>query len=236
MSTECALAVHSLCFHYPDGTRALDDVTFSVRTGERVGIIGANGAGKSTLLLHLAGLLGPAAAIAIAGEPYTRKNARVLRRKVGLVFQQPDDQLFCPTVFEDIAFGPRNMGLSPQDVPQRVRESLASVGLEGLDDRPPHHLSLGQKKRAALAAVLAMRPEILVFDEPTSDLDPRGRRQLLELLKTIDQTQIVASHDLAFIAALCQRVLVLGEGRLVREGTPADIFGDAHFLREHGLA
>ena len=236
MSSESALAVTNLHFRYPDGTRALDGVTFAVRPGERVGIIGPNGAGKSTLLLHLAGLLGPSEAISIVGEPYTRKNARVLRRKVGLVFQQPDDQLFCPTVFEDIAFGPRNMDLPPQDVPQRVRESLASVGLEGLDDRPPHHLSLGQKKRAALAAVLAMRPEILVFDEPTSDLDPRGRRQLLELLQTLEQTQIVASHDLSFIAGLCERVLVLGEGRLIREGAPADILGDAPFLMAHGLA
>lgn len=234
--SRAVLSVIDLRYAYPDGARALEGVTFSVDTGERVGIIGANGAGKSTLLLHLAGLLGPSPAVVVAGEPYTRANARALRRKVGLVFQQPDDQLFCPTVFDDVAFGPRNMGLAPDEVPQRVQKSLAAVGLEGLDDRPPHHLSLGQKKRAALAAVIAMRPEILVFDEPTSELDPRGRRILLELLETLEQTQIVASHDLEFIARLCGRVLVLSEGRIVRDGAPGTVLADTAFLLAHGLA
>ncbi len=246
--SEPIVQVEDLHFAYPDGTRAIDGVSFQVAEGERVALAGPNGAGKSTLLLHLAGALDGTASgrIAVAGIDLSRGSTasgspprgRVhqVRRLVGLVFQNPDDQLFCPTVFEDVAFGPRNMRLSEDEVRARVGEALAAVGLAGFERRSPLHLSLGEKKRAAIATVLAMRPRILALDEPTSMLDPRGRREVAALLEGLGGTQIVVTHDLDMVRRLCGRVLVISAGRVVADGPPADVFADRSFLETHGLA
>ncbi|MGD0089504.1 MAG: cobalt ECF transporter T component CbiQ, partial [Planctomycetota bacterium] len=230
-----AIEVQRLSYSYPDGTCALREVSFKVARDERVALIGANGAGKSTLLLHLNGIL-PSSAVAVAGLPVTGANLKSVRRKVGLVFQNPDDQLFCPTVFEDVAFGPRNLHLSAEEVEGRVREGLRSVGMEGAGKRSAFHLSLGQKRRVALATVLALRPEILVLDEPTSHLDPRGRRELAALLKNIGGTLLVATHDLDLAIELCSRAIVLEEGQVLVEGAAGQLLRDKDFLLAHGLA
>jgi cobalt transport protein ATP-binding subunit len=231
-----AVEIRSLSFAYPDGTLALDTLDLSVREGERVAILGANGAGKSTLLLHLNGILARSARVSIFGLTVEKKNLREIRRRVGLVFQNPDDQLFCPTVHDDVAFGPRNLGLSEAEVKERVAEALALVGLDRAGERGSFHLSVGQKKRVALASVLSMRCELLVLDEPTSNLDPRGRRELLSLLCSIGRTQIVATHDLDFVKRHCDRVVVLARGRVVADDSPAAILSDEALLETHGLA
>jgi cobalt/nickel transport system ATP-binding protein len=235
-----AVSVQDLSYRYPDGTEALREVSFVVGPGERVGIIGANGAGKSTLLLHLNGIYLPngkrGGSVTIQGIPVEKRNLRAIRQKVGLVFQDPDDQLFCPTVFEDVAFGPRNLDLGEQEINSRVTKSLESVGLAGLETRPSFHLSYGQKKRLSIATVLAMDVEILALDEPSSNLDPRGRRELLELLHRLEQTQIVVTHDFDFARQLCSRVLVLAGGRFVAEGSCGEILSDQSLLEHYGLA
>ena len=230
-----AIELKALSFSYPDGSKALQNISLAIRQDERVGLVGPNGAGKSTLLLHLNGIL-ESPGVTILGLPVIKSNLRTIRQAVGLVFQDPDDQLFCPTVFEDIAFGPRNLRVPAEETGRRVRESLCAVGLSGVEERGAFHLSLGQKKRAALATVLAMRPKVLVLDEPASHLDPRGRRELIALLKTIPGTMLVASHDFELVAALCGRVVVLSEGALAGDGTPEVILRDKEFLLAHGLA
>jgi energy-coupling factor transporter ATP-binding protein EcfA2 len=210
-----------------------------VAEGSCVGLVGPNGAGKSTLLLHLNGILpetlGKESHVRIFGEPVCRHNLDTIRRTVGLLFQNPDDQLFCPTVFEDIAFGPQQFGLSARAVTTRVQDTLKRVGLCGFEQKSPHHLSQGEKRRICLASVLACEPRILVLDEPTSDLDPRSRREFKILLRQITATKIIASHDLDMIAELCDRVLVLDGGTIVAEGQTAEILNDEALMLAHGL-
>ena len=207
--------------------------------GETVGLVGPNGAGKSTLLLHLNGLLPESpngqSSIWIDGSPVGPANLADVRRRVGLVFQDTNDQLFCPTLFEDVAFGPRQLGLSEAEVAQRVADCLAKVGLSGLEHRAPHHLSGGEKRRACLAGVLACQPSILVLDEPTSSLDPRGRRDLKELLLRIPLTKIIATHDLELVVQVCDRVIVLDRGAVVAEGPTETVLSDEPLMLEHGL-
>ncbi len=234
-----ALQVKRLSYHYPDGTAALRQVDFTLAQGARVGLIGPNGAGKSTLLWHLNGLLpdspGKTPAVWIDGQPLTEKNLPEMRRRVGLMFQDANDQLFCATVAEDVAFGPRQLRLSPQEVQQRVQRSLQQVGLSGFEKRPPHHLSVGEKRRVCLAGVLACQPSILALDEPSSNLDPRGRRELIHLLAGLPQTQLIASHDLELIVELCQQVLLLDGGQIVAQGPTRSILNDEQLMLAHGL-
>jgi len=222
-------------FSYPDGQVALRSVSLHLRAGETLGLLGANGAGKSTLMLHLNGLLRGTGTVRIGDLPLNDRSLPQIRAKVGLLFQNPDDQLFMPTVFEDVAFGPRNQGLAEADMRRRVERALEVTGMRGTEQRPPHHLSLGQKKRVALATVLAMDCEVLVLDEPTSGLDPRGRRDLARFLMELEQTRIVATHDLEFAVELCDRVAVLCEGEIVAQGDPRAILGDAELMERTGL-
>ena len=210
---------------YPDGTIALKDVSFRITHGESVAIIGANGAGKSTLLQHLNGCLtATSGQIRIGDTRLSKSTLPDIRRTVGMVFQYPDDQLFMPTVFEDVAFGPLNLGLSDSEVDLRVTEALERVGAVHLRDKPPYHLSGGEKKRVAIATVLAMSPDILVMDEPTSGLDPYARRQLISLLRDFQHTRIFTSHDLDMVLDLCERTIVLHEGAIMADGQTAEIF------------
>jgi cobalt/nickel transport system ATP-binding protein len=239
MEMKPALEVASLRYRYHDGTEALRGVSFQIADGECVGLLGPNGSGKSTLLLHLNGLLPEKLSddgrVRIAGEPITAKNLESIRRQVGLVFQDPDDQLFCPTVEEDVAFGPQQLGLSGKDLAARVERCLAMVGLQGYGHRSTHHLSHGEKRRACLAGVLACEPSVLVLDEPTSDLDPRGRREFKQLLQAIPATKLIATHDLEWIVGLCSRVIVLDGGQIVADGPTADILNDEPLMLAHGL-
>ena len=231
-----AITVERLSFGYPDGHQALAEVSLVVGKGESVGIVGPNGAGKSTLLLHFNGILrSDDGAVKVLGRPVDDKNLRWIRSKVGLVFQDPDDQLFSPTVFDDVAFGPINMGYSASEVRQAVTRALDWVGMKGCEERSCHHLSFGEKKRVSLATVLAMAPEILVLDEPTSNLDPAGKWSLISLLKNLPVTKIVASHDLEMVRALCQRIVVLDRGRIAAEGAAEVVLADRHLLAAHGL-
>ena len=210
---------------YADGTVALNGVTFRITHGESVGIIGANGAGKSTLLQHLNGYLRPSGGEVRIGEiPVVKETLQEIRHTVGMVFQDPDDQLFMSTVFDDVAFGPLNLGLPLPEVDQRVAAALTRVGALHLKDKPPYHLSGGEKKRVAIATVLSMMPSILVMDEPTNGLDPFARRQLISILHDFSHTRIIASHDLDMVVDVCDRVIVLFEGRVVADGAPGDIF------------
>lgn len=223
-------------FRYPDGTEALKGVSFRITHGESVGIVGANGAGKSTLLLHMNGHLLPASGdVTVGGVPLRKDTRQQIRRKVGLVFQNADDQLFMPTVFEDVAFGPLNLGLPPDMVNERVREALGRVNALALCDKPTHHLSGGEKSAVAIAAVIAMEPDILVMDEPAANLDPRSRRALIALLNSFEHSKIVASHDLDLILDVCARCLVLRDGTVVADGPAAAILSDAALLEENGL-
>ncbi|HNY27957.1 MAG TPA: ABC transporter ATP-binding protein [Candidatus Sumerlaeota bacterium] len=227
--------VQDLNYTYPNGPHALRGVSFRILHGESVGIIGANGAGKSTLLQHLNGYLAPTqGSVRIGDCPLTRETLPQIRRTVGMVFQNPDDQLFMPTVYEDVAFGPSNLGLPPGEIETRVTRALETVGAGHLRDRMPCHLSGGEKRAVAIATVLSMLPDILVLDEPTSNLDPRGRRQVMELLKTFHHTKIVATHDLDMILDLCERTIVIHEGRVTADGPTDRIFADADLLaRSH---
>ena len=232
------LLVDQLSFRYPDGREALHEVSFAAEVGETVGLIGPNGAGKSTLLLNLNGVLGlprQQGRVRVAGLEVEAANLREVRRRVGLLFQDPDDQLFSATVAEDVAFGPEQMDLPPLEVQRLVAEALASVNLKGYDARVPHHLSLGEKRRVCLAGVLACQPDVLLFDEPTSNFDPRGRREFMALCRTLKATCLIASHDLEMILAVCSRVLLLDEGRLVAEGPVRTILGDEPLMLAHGL-
>jgi cobalt/nickel transport system ATP-binding protein len=235
MAVRKVVEIASLSYRYPDGSRGLAEVSLDVAEGQKVAIIGPNGAGKSTLLLHLNGILHTNGAVQICGLRVDKPHLKAIRQKVGLVFQNPDDQLFCPTVFDDVAFGPRNLKLSEEQVIQQVRQSLAAVGLAGFEQRSSFHLSLGEKRRLAIATVLALLPEVLALDEPTSSLDARGRREIIRLLQSIDRTQIIVTHDLDLVRQLCDRVVVLSEGQKVTEGTPATILMDQALLEAHGL-
>lgn len=218
---------------YPDGTEALRGVSFRITHGESVAIIGANGAGKSTLLLHLNGCLVPTeGAVRVGDFPVTRSTLPEIRRAVGMVFQDPDDQLFLPTVREDVAFGPLNLGLPPDEVERRVEDALERVGAAHLVDRPPYHLSGGEKRRVAIATVLSMEPSILVLDEPTSGLDPHARRRLMGLLGEFHHTKIFTSHDLDMVLELCERTIVLHEGMVKADGPTQDIFLDDRLLAD----
>jgi cobalt/nickel transport system ATP-binding protein len=223
--------VRNLRHVYPDGTVALRDVSFRITHGESVAIIGANGAGKSTLLLHLNGYLSPTAGeVRIGDVPFNRNTLPGIRRTVGMVFQDPDDQLFMPTVFEDVAFGPLNLGLAAGEVEERVREALERVGAQHLRERPPYRLSGGEKKRVAIATVLSMAPDILVLDEPTNGLDPFARRKLMDLLREFRHTRIFTSHDLDMVIELCGRTIVLHDGEVRADGPTREIFRDEGLL------
>jgi len=230
------IKVDNLSFGYPDGQSALKCVSLAVHRGETVALIGPNGAGKSTLLLHFNGILHSNGAVRVMGRVVNDKNLRWVRGRVGLVFQNPDDQLFSPTVFDDIAFGPLNMGYDEAKVRQIVTKSLAWVGMRGYEKRSPHHLSLGEKKRIAIATVLAMNPEVLVIDEPTSNLDPGSKWSLIELLKGLEITKVIASHDLELVEALCPRAIILDGGQVVADGDTHQLLADERLLAAHGLA
>jgi len=230
-----AVEAEDLHFAYPDGTEVLRGVGFTIRQGESVAIIGPNGAGKTTLLLHLNGILQGTGRLHILGLAVEDKNLREIRRKVGVVFQDPEDQLFLTSVAQDVAFGPANMGLEKDEIALRVKEALAAVGMQRYADRPAHHLSFGQKKRVATATVLAMRPEILVLDEPSSNLDPKSRRQLIHILQDLPVTKIIVTHDLPVAYELCDRALILAEGRIMADGPTEDILLDKALLAAHDL-
>lgn len=228
--------IRNLSFSYPNGVRALDGVTFSIGPDEKVALIGPNGAGKSTLMLHLNGLLQASAGeLEVGGLPVTEAHAGQIRAWVGLVFQNPDDQLFSPKVFDDVAFGPLHMGLGEAEVRRRSLEALDAVGMAEHAERLSHQLSLGQKKRVAIATVLSMSPKILVLDEPSAGLDPRARRSLIELLREMQRTMLVATHDLHMVEELFPRTVVLDEGRVVADGPTEAILMDAALLEAHGL-
>ncbi len=232
------ILVEHLDFSYPDGRVALRDVTFRIAPGETVGLIGPNGAGKSTLLLQLNGLLGLPrrhGTIAINGLAVELPNLPEIRRRVGMLFQDPDDQLFSATVGEDVAFGPQQLGLPAEALKALVARALGEVELAGFESRVPQHLSLGEKKRVCLAGVLACEPEVLVFDEPTANFDPRGRREFIALCRRLPATKLIASHDLEMIVALCDRVLVLDEGQIVAQGPTREVLGNEPLMLRHGL-
>jgi len=230
------LRIDRLSFNYPDGHQALRDISLVISSGETVGLVGPNGAGKSTLLLHFNGILHSNGSVQAFGMSATGKNLKIIRKKIGLVFEDPNDQLFSPTVFDDVAFGPINMGLSEEEVQQRVSRALNWVGMSGYEPRSPHHLSMGEKKRIAIATVLSMEPEALVFDEPTSNLDPRSKWALTELLMQLPMTKIISTHDLDIVRRLCQRTILLDEGRIIADGPTATILSNLPLLEAHGLA
>jgi len=235
ITTDLAIDIKNLNFCYPDGQCALKDINFSVNSSESVALIGPNGAGKSTLLLHLNGILRAQCDISVCGLRIEDRNIKEIRKKVGLVFQDPEDQLFSLNVFEDVAFGPLNMNYSETEIKRRVSSALQKVGMEGYEKRSSHHLSIGEKKRIAIATVLSLDPEILVLDEPTGSLDPRGKWSLIELLNGVAVTRIIATHDLELVAHLCSRTLILDGGRIVADGSTEDILGDEVLLKNHGL-
>ncbi|GAA2456534.1 ABC transporter ATP-binding protein [Streptomyces macrosporus] len=231
-----SLEVRGLAHAYPDGHQALFGVDLTVARGERVALLGPNGAGKTTLVLHLNGILAAGAgSVTVAGLPVDKANLAEIRRRVGIVFQNPDDQLFMPTVREDVAFGPASAGLRGAELEERVREALTRVGMEEYADRPPHHLSFGQRRRVAVATVLAMRPEILVLDEPSSNLDPAARRELADILRSLDVTVLMVTHDLPYALELCPRSVVLDDGVIVADGTTQDLLSDTELMRAHRL-
>lgn len=229
------LRINDLSFNYPDGVQALRRISLTVTSGEKVAFVGANGAGKSTLLLHLNGILQGDGEVYVCSELVCKENLNSVRAAVGLVFQDPDDQLFAPTVMEDVAFGPLYMGLSAEEVRVRVQMALELVGMEEMALRPPHNMSLGEKKRAAMATVLAMRPRILALDEPSSALDARSRKRIIGILKNLPQTVITATHDMALVAEVATRTIVIDQGEVVADLMTEEILHEGSFLEEHGL-
>ncbi|GAA0615239.1 hypothetical protein GCM10010174_36210 [Kutzneria viridogrisea] len=231
-----AIEVRGLSFDYPDGTAALSNVDLTVRRGERIALLGPNGAGKTSLVLQLNGVLtAKSGEVLISGTAVGPRTLKQVRRKVGVVFQDPDDQLFTPTVGRDVAFGPAHLGLSGAELDERVAEALSYVGLTEVADRPPHRLSLGQRRRAAVATVLAMHPEILVLDEPSSNLDPAARREFADLVKRLGMTTLLVTHDLPYALELCQRAVVLDHGQVVADGPIREILADTGFMSAHRL-
>jgi len=235
MPNESCIEVRNLSFSYPDGTRALRNVSFVIGRGEKVGIVGPNGSGKSTLLLHLNGILRGKGEVSILGKVINKANLKEVRRDVGLVFQEPDDQLFSPTVFDDVAFGPLNQELATEEVRRRVKEALQHVGLEGYENRSPHHLSYGEKKRISIATALSYKPEILALDEPTSNTDPKNRRRLINLLKGLDKTIVIASHDLDLVFDVCSRCLIINQGEIRAEGKTEELLTNYRLLEANDL-
>ncbi|PKH37107.1 cobalt/nickel transport system ATP-binding protein [Nocardioides alpinus] len=235
MSTP-VLDVRGLAFAYPDGHQALFGVDLHVHEGERVALLGPNGAGKTTLVLHLNGILtGGRGAVSVSGLPVVKEHLKEIRRRVGIVFQDPDDQLFLGTVRQDVAFGPANLGLKGPELDRRVMDSLDRVGMADFVDRPPHHLSYGQRRRVAVATVLAMEPEILVLDEPSSNLDPASRRELADILRSLDVTVLMVTHDLPYALELCPRSIVLSEGVVVADRPTFDVLTDEALMAAHRL-
>ena len=235
LGSPAALEIRGLVFAYPDGTRVLEGIDLVIRQGESVAVIGPNGAGKSTLLLHLNGILRGSGSVTVFGLPVEPKSLREVRRRVGVVFQDPEDQLFLTSVAQDVAFGPSNMGLDRDDIAERVADALAAVGMEGSGERSSHHLSFGQKKRIAVATVLSMRPDVLVLDEPTSNLDPKSRRRLIDILSGLPVTKIVVTHDMTVAYELCERTVILDQGRIVADGLTEEVLADAALLSAHDL-
>jgi len=229
------IEIHNLSYAYPDGRPALRDVSLSVQPGEKVALVGPNGAGKSTLLLHLNGILRGQGTVRVMGQEVAEPHLSRVRAQVGLIFQDPDDQLFSPTVFEDVAFGPLYAGLAEDEIQRRVAWALDQVGLEGYAERISHHLSLGEKKRASIASVLSMQPAILALDEPTAGLDPRTCRRLIRLLQELPQAMVAATHDLRLVRQVFPRTIVLDEGRVVADGPTADLLADERLMEAHGL-
>jgi cobalt/nickel transport system ATP-binding protein len=223
-------------YSYPDGTRALNGISFRIVHGEAVGIVGANGAGKSTLLMQMNGTLLPSEGSVKIGETIlSKKTVKEIRKKIGFVFQDPDDQIFMPTVFEDVAFGPLHLGWTLENVEQSALKALEQVNCLHLKDRPPHRLSLGQKRSISIASVISTDPDILVMDEPSSNLDPRARRQLIQLLKKFTHSKILASHDLDMVMQLCDRTIILNEGKVVADGKTLELFSNEKLLEANGL-
>jgi cobalt/nickel transport system ATP-binding protein len=230
------LDVQGVAYAYPDGHQALYGVNLHVHRGERVALLGPNGAGKTTLVLHLNGILAAGAGtVNVSGLPVNKQNLQEVRRRVGVVFQDPDDQLFMPKVRDDVAFGPANLGLKGQALEKRVRDALEQVGMADYIDRPPHHLSFGQRRRVAVATVLAMEPEILVLDEPSSNLDPASRRELADILRGLDVTVLMVTHDLPYALELCPRSVVLSDGVIVADAATYDILTDDALMSAHRL-
>jgi len=230
------IEVENLSYSYPDGHQALRDVSLTIQPCEKVALVGPNGAGKSTLILHLNGILSAARGmVRVCGLQAAPPNLGRLRAMVGLVFQSPDDQLFSPTVYDDVAYGPLYQGLSPDDVQQRVEEALAAVGMRDYMGRVSHHLSVGEKKRIAIATVLSMQPEVLVLDEPTAGLDPRARRSLIHLLAELPLTMLVSTHDMLLVSELLPRMVIMDEGRVVADGPTNELMNDSALLEAHGL-
>lgn len=236
VSEVASLEVRDLAFAYPDGYQALFGVNLTVHRGERVALLGPNGAGKTTLILHLNGVLTAGrGTVAVAGMDVVDQNLREIRRRVGIVFQNPDDQLFMPTVREDVAFGPANLGIRGDELDDRVRHALDQVGMLDFIDRPPHHLSFGQRRRVSVATVLVMKPEILVLDEPSSNLDPAGRRELADILLDLGLTTLMVTHDLPYALQLCTRAVILSEGVIVANGATHSLLCDDQLMRKHRL-
>ncbi len=231
-----AIRLRDVAHTYPDGREALRGVDLTVERGERVAVLGPNGAGKTTLVLHLNGILtATRGVVEVNGAPITAANVREVRRRVGIVFQDPDDQLFMPTVGEDVAFGPRHLGLRGHELRHRVDAALAAVGMEGAADRSPHHLSFGERRRVAVATVLSMDPDVIVFDEPSSNLDPRARRELAEIVLSLPVTVVLVTHDLPYALQLCPRSIVLDDGRVAAEGPTRSILADEQLMTAHRL-
>jgi cobalt/nickel transport system ATP-binding protein len=230
------IELHGVAFAYPDGHQALFGVDLHIHPGERVALLGPNGAGKTTLVLHLNGILRPGAGeVIVSGMPVTDQTVSEVRRRVGVVFQDPDDQLFMPSVRDDVAFGPANLGLGGPELDSRVAAALEVVGMAEFADRPPHHLSFGQRRRVAIATVLAMEPEILVLDEPSSNLDPTSRRELAEIIEALPVTVLMVTHDLPYAAQLCERSVVLHDGVIAVDGATLEVLGDAETMARHRL-
>jgi len=235
------IETRDITYHYPDGTEALDKVNFKAREGKIVALLGPNGAGKSTLFLHFNGILRPTSGdIVINGEEirYDKKNLMKVRENVGIVFQNPDDQLFAPTVVEDVAFGPMNMGLSQEEVEKRVDDALKRVGMAEFKKKAPHHLSGGQKKRVAIAGILAMKPKIMVLDEPTSGLDPKGASQILRILYELNKegmTIIISTHDVDLVPLYAYHVYIISNGKIIKKGSPQEVFDDVKTIRAANL-
>jgi cobalt/nickel transport system ATP-binding protein len=230
-----SIEIEHLSFQYPDGHPALFDISLNITPGEKTALVGPNGAGKSTLILHLNGILAGDGAIKVCGLDVNPDNLKRVRAQVGLVFQTPDDQLFSPTVFDDVAFGPLYQGFSESEVQLRVDQALAAVDMSAYKDRVSHHLSAGEKKRIAIATVLSMQPEVLVLDEPTAGLDPRSRRGLINLLRDLPLTMLVSTHDILMVRELFPRMVIMDQGRIVADGPTKTIMEDAALLEAHGL-